>query len=708
MKNVDFSEIKTYATPKEKADDALLSMAPPKDYPTWKNIGISYKAAGGDLSTFLRWSSSDPDNYDEEQARKLFENVSEEGKVTAGTLFWHARENGWQGGVSTEEPSHAASTDEITPEPLKLDPVQQAVTQIETLFEPGEFVNISVGAKWDEKRGKWEPADGGTCYERDELIELLQDEDCGGIFKGFEPEAGVWVCQNPTNGTGRGKSRTVRWRHALVESDDIPIEDQIRIMRELALPISTMTMSGGKSVHALVRVNAEGPDHYDERVQQLHEICNAAGLKVDPANKDSSRLTRLAGIQRRDQRQTLLYTDMGEKDFGKWMEARRARLENPNPEPDAVQKFEELFKPMPSVKQELPPVLIENTFRKQAIMLIGAAPKVGKSFLAAQMIVAFVVGMKLLGFLFTKCERILVVNSEMSHAEYVNRIIDAAQTPSIAEEVSKHVRIAHTDDDPEMTVRQISEIVCDSGFVPDVVIVDPIYPLFEGDENSNEDAKKTLAYLKRIASVTGAGVIYMHHFSKGAQDFKEARDRVSGAGTLGRNYAAMWSLTELAPTEEQMKDFPDGAVAVRIATDLRSFKKSKANRNLDFNAVRVDGLFMRDEDGAFDKAPTREAARRAEGSKQAAAKQKRMDKARSKIKELLDKNGGEPVPFSTVKNLTGMADNTLKDYLIDMDEFQLVKMQVDGKGQKRNHFAWAAWQPHLGDEIVEPAGDGDE
>ncbi len=355
---------------------------------------------------------------------------------------------------------------------------------------------------------------------------------------------------------------------------------------------------------------------------------------------------------------------------------------------------------MPAEKQELPPVLIQNTFRKQAIMLIGAAPKVGKTFLAAQMTVGFATGTSVLGFELAKCEHILLVNSEMSQAEYVNRVIDASLGKETAAEVAKHVRIAHTDDNPELTVKEIAEIVCDSGFVPDVVIVDPIYPLFVGDENSNEDAKKTLGYLKMIASKTGAGVIYIHHFSKGPQDLKEARDRVSGAGTLGRNYAAMWSLTELAPSEEELADLPDGTVVVRVSTDLRSFKKSKANKNLDFNAVRMDGMFFRDDDGKFDNTPTREAARRAEANKKTAQKEKRMEKARKKIAELLDKNNGEPVLFTQVKNLTGLSDNTLKDYLIDMDEFQLVKMQVDGKGQKRNHFAWATWQAPLDAELV--------
>lgn len=368
--------------------------------------------------------------------------------------------------------------------------------------------------------------------------------------------------------------------------------------------------------------------------------------------------------------------------------------------------FSSLFSPLPAERQELPPVLIENTLRKGSVMLIGAAPKVGKTFLTAQMVVAFAMGTAVLGFSFTRCKRILVVNTEMGAAEYDNRIIDAALSPEVAREVARRVLIAHTDNDPELTVREVTEAICTSDCRPDVVIIDPIYPLFIGDENSNEDAKTTLAYLKMVASRTGAGVIYTHHFSKGAQDLKEARDRVSGAGTLGRNYAALWALTELAPGEEEMSDLPDGSVAVRFSTDLRSFKRSKANRNLDFNAVRIDGLFFRDDDGRFDRTPTREAARRAEAGKKAAARQKRLEKTRCKIKELLDSNGGEPVEFGTVQRLTALSTNTIKDCLIEMDEYQLVRMRVGGRGQSRNHIALATWQPTLGTELV-PAGGND-
>lgn len=104
-------------------------------------------------------------------------------------------------------------------------------------------------------------------------------------------------------------------------------------------------------------------------------------------------------------------------------------------------------------------------------------------------------------------------------------------------------------------------------------------------------------------------------------------------------------------------------------------------------------------------APTREAARRAEAGKRAAARERRLGKARGKIKELLDKNGGEPVEFGTVQRLAALSPNTIKDYLVEMDEYPLVRIRVDGRGQGRNHIAWASWQPTLGTELV-PAGGG--
>ena len=363
------------------------------------------------------------------------------------------------------------------------------------------------------------------------------------------------------------------------------------------------------------------------------------------------------------------------------------------------QAFEDLFRPLPSEFHDAPPVLIENTLYKGAIMLIGGASKIGKSFLVAAMVKAFSLGSELLGFKFAKCERVLIVNSEMQCWEYDNRILEACE--SERRKVAEHVCIAHTDDRPTYTIKDVADNICESNYKPDVVIIDPIYPLFIGDENSNADAKITLAYLKAIASKTGAGVIYVHHYSKGAQDNKEARDRVSGAGTLGRNYSALWAITELAPDEEDMKEYPDGATVLRISTDFRSFKKSKGNKNSDFNAVLIKGKFIRDDEGAFNNTPTREAARRVANNPQKAQKAKRMEKVRKRVEQMLKETKGAPVPFAKVKQTTGTSLNTFKDYLVDMDEYQLVKLKLEGKGQAQNHVAWTTWQPPLDAEIVE-------
>lgn len=568
-----------FATPKEKADSALLSMSPPRDYETWKNIGISYKAAGGDLDTFLGWSGSDPDNYDEAQARRLFEHVNEDGRITAGTLFWHAYRNGWEGGFCGDDDGWKPKRTDDAPKPLDLEPVQQAIAQIEALFEPGEYVNVSVKAKWSDKTHKWQPADGGVCYERDELIEKLQDEDFGGVLSGYDPEAGVWVCQNPTNGEGRGKDRTTAYRHALIESDDIPVADQIRIMRELDLPITTLTMSGGKSVHAMVRVDADGPNHYEERVQQLHEICNAAGLKVDSANKDCGRLTRLAGIRRGTQRQALLYTGMGAKDFHTWFEAHRHKPEGEEDDGRLVIKavpaitvFEEL--------PELPPEVISGIIRRGGKLLIAGASKSGKSYLLIELAVAVATAARWVGF-YCSQGRVLYVNLEIQEPQFMHRVYRVYDKMGVtAEEVSKNFDIANL----RGKFSKIEELV-DALLATykagdyDLVIVDPAYKVQSGSENDADAITAFCAQLDRLAEGLACTIAYTHHHSKGAQGGKNAEDRASGSGVFARDADALIDMTELA-WDENVQESREllhwyGATPFRLEFVLRDFKAPK-------------------------------------------------------------------------------------------------------------------------------------
>lgn len=700
--------MREYSTDKARADDALFSLDPSVGYDDWKNIGIAYKAAGGDMETWLAWCAQSADKYEERVARQLFKNVDAEGKITAATLFYMAQLAGWEGGRVADgalgwndtigDGGNGSTTPtKKAPERLNLDPPEQEKLMLETLFRSGEYVSVVTKARQDNE-GKWKVADAGRCYERDELIAMLCEKR---QFPGYNREAGAWICQNPTNGEGHKNDDTTAYRHALIESDELPIDEQIRIMRELDLPIATMTTSGGKSVHALVRVDADGPNHYDERVALLHEICNAAGLKADHANSNPGRLTRLAGVMRGDKRQELLFVNIGAKSFTSWLDAHRAKLAAPEDEQGPDEAFERLFETMPDEEQPEAPVLIENTVRLGQIMQIAGPPKIGKSFLVANMLIAFATGHPFLGFNVRKCERILLVNTEMPKVEYWNRVLKLAGIPSAKAALRDHVRVANTDDDPEMTIKGITKTIVESGYRPDVVIVDPIYPVFMGDENSNADARVTLAYLKKIASCTGAAVIYVHHFSKGAQDSKAPRDRASGASTLSRNYAAQWVITELAPDADDMETYPEGARVVRVDADLRSFKASDAMRNHRFQVVIAGGAFCRDEDGIFDLAPTRESARRAEnqaaGQKAAGAVVAATNRARMKaeIERRFKETGGEPFPVPTarLKELFGVTPNTFRDHMAAMPEYRIIQMKVGGKGQETRHIARADWMP---------------
>ena len=59
-------------------------------------------------------------------------------------------------------------------------------------------------------------------------------------------------------------------------------------MRELELPIAALVYSGGKSIHAIVKINAKDKNEYRDRVEYLYKICNKNGLEVDSQNKNPS------------------------------------------------------------------------------------------------------------------------------------------------------------------------------------------------------------------------------------------------------------------------------------------------------------------------------------------------------------------------------------------------------------------------------------
>ena len=82
------------------------------------------------------------------------------------------------------------------------------------------------------------------------------------------------------------------------------------------------------------------------------------------------------------------------------------------------------------------------------------------------------------------------------------------------------------------------------------VIIDPIYKVLTGDENSADQMAHFTNQFDKVATELGSSVIYCHHHSKGAQGGKKSMDRASGSGVFARDPDALIDLVELEVSEE--------------------------------------------------------------------------------------------------------------------------------------------------------------
>ena len=208
----------------------------------------------------------------------------------------------WLAGFSCTE------TDLFEKSPVALSPnwEDDGILLLRTLFNPGEKINFVTEFKIHVKADgetKANPIGFGETIERDALISIWDTE---GMPKS---EAGGWMRINPMD-NGITDLAVQSFRHALIEFDTIPLELQLSFLARIKLPIAAILTSGGKSVHAWVRVDADNFDEYTSAVSIMRDALTPYG--IDRANKNPARLSRLVGVTRdiggaQDPRQRLIY-----------------------------------------------------------------------------------------------------------------------------------------------------------------------------------------------------------------------------------------------------------------------------------------------------------------------------------------------------------------------------------------------------------------
>ena len=172
-----------------------------------------------------------------------------------------------------------------------------AVVLLRTLYAPGEFVFLG------ERYG----------------VEVRTAADWIARMEGGAILPPHWI-PNPLTGqehpTGdgklskRGDSAVASFRFAVAEFDTLSKPEQLAFWWGYrSAPIVALIDSGGKSIHAILKVNAPNREAWEADVEQRLFARVLCPLGCDPACRNEARLSRLPGHYRREknQWQRLLY-----------------------------------------------------------------------------------------------------------------------------------------------------------------------------------------------------------------------------------------------------------------------------------------------------------------------------------------------------------------------------------------------------------------
>lgn len=158
---------------------------------------------------------------------------------------------------------------------------------------------------------------------------------------------GVWFLCNPVDGewkpnggldkknrpmvSRRSAPNVTSWRFLLLESDELDPEVWMNVVGQLPMPIAAIYTSGGRSVHALVRLDARTQDELRQAGDMIGPVL--AKLGGDWKALSSVRLTRLPMCKREGKMRKVMGDGGG---YERYAEPREQRLLWLNPEPECV------------------------------------------------------------------------------------------------------------------------------------------------------------------------------------------------------------------------------------------------------------------------------------------------------------------------------------------------------------------------------------
>ena len=264
----------------------------------WIAVGMALKEEGYSCSVWDEWSRPDKRYHPGECEKKWESFRGSTSPVKGGTIVQLAKANGWTpfGGEDgclswDDEIEYDGNTYSAeTQIQHSWNPVVELKTYIELLFDDNDKISYVTNDVWQDGDGKWFPSKGVYDRTAAEILMSLSKhpDDLGATIGDWKEEAGAWIRFNPVDGNGVKNDNITKFKYALVESDVLPISEQDAVYRKLELPIACLVHSGGKSLHAIVRVDASSYDEYRKRVEFLYDFLEKNGVVIDNQKRKSA------------------------------------------------------------------------------------------------------------------------------------------------------------------------------------------------------------------------------------------------------------------------------------------------------------------------------------------------------------------------------------------------------------------------------------
>ena len=427
----------------------------------------------------------------------------------------HERQKGWLS-KGRDNDRRVGANGRFVFDPSRLAELVDAQTPFTTAdvllncFKDDDVICITNEAGQTEE-GKWFPASKGIFLTRAEWITKFFGPGAVGASKFAGTESGAWIRINPfTVDDFTGTDNAVsNYRHVLVEFDKKAKAEQIAIFQQSNLPISLLVDSGGKSIHAWVRVDAETKEQWEERRNTVYDYLS--DHEPDPQNKNPSRWSRLGGVFRGENEQKIVAFKTGALDWDEFIAWREGQDFPEEVSTDTLENYD--------TKNDPNHVVGHGRYLcRGGSLLVTGQSGIGKSSFVMQMAASWAIGRELFGIPVIRPLRIAVVQAECD----IGDLAEAYQG------VSSGMRLAP---DEKVLCKQNLKFFTEASktgkdFVDlcrkiivrhklDVLVADPLLSYVGGDLSKQEVCSHFLRNLVQpVLQETGCIMVFIHHEGK--------------------------------------------------------------------------------------------------------------------------------------------------------------------------------------------------